>query len=38
MTKNTNGTNKIIGPGEKFLVPTGKCFWKDPEDIKSSEG
>ena len=34
MTKNVDGTNKLIGPGEKCLVPTGKCFWKDPRDIK----
>ena len=36
MTKNADGTNRIIGPGEKCLAPTDKCFWKDPEDIKSS--
>ena len=35
MAKNTHGTNRIIGPGEKCLVPTDKWFWKDPEDIKS---
>ena len=35
MTKNANGTNKIIGPAEKCLVPTDKCFWKDPQDIKN---
>ena len=36
MTKNADGTNKLIGPGEKSLIPTNKCFWIDPEDIKSS--
>ena len=34
MTKNVDGTNKLIGPGEKCLVPAEKCFWKDPRDIK----
>ena len=34
MTKNADGTNGIIGPGEKFLVPTDECFWKDPRHIK----
>ena len=32
MTKNADETNKI-GPGEKCLVPTDKCFWKEPQDI-----
>ena len=36
MTKNADGTNKLIGPGEKSLISTDKCFWKEPEDIKSS--
>ena len=36
MTKYADGTNKLIGPGEKSLIPTDKCCWKDPEDIKSS--
>ena len=36
MTKNADGTNKIIGPGEKCLTPTAQCFWKDHQDIKSS--
>ena len=35
MTKNADGSNRIIGPAQKCLVPTDKCFWKDPEDIKS---
>ena len=35
MTKNADGTNKIIGTGEKCLVPTEKCFQKDPQDIRS---
>ena len=25
---------KLIGPVKKCLVPTDKCFQKDPEDIK----
>ena len=37
MTKNSNGTKKIIGHGEKCLAPTGKCFWKDAEHIKSCD-
>ena len=32
--KNLDGTNKIIAAGEKCLVETGKCFWKDSSDIK----
>ena len=32
--KNTDWTNKIIDAGENYLVPTGKCFWKDPSDVK----
>ena len=35
MTKNADGANKIMSPGEKCLVPTDKCFWKDPQDIKN---
>lgn len=34
MTKNVDQMNKLIGSGEKCLVPTGECFWKDPMDIK----
>ena len=34
-TKNTDGTNKLIGPGEKFLTLTAKCFWKDPKDDRA---
>ena len=37
MAKNADGTNKIIGPGEKCLIPTEKCFWKDPRDIKKGK-
>ena len=36
MTKNADGTNKS-NAGEKWLVSTGKCFWKDPQDIKNCE-
>ena len=35
VTKNADGTNKIIGPGEKCLVPLGKCFWEDLQDIEN---
>ena len=35
MTKNADGSNKLIGHGEKCLVPTANYFQKDPEDIKS---
>ena len=34
MTKNVDGTNKLIGPGGKCLIPTAECFWKDPRDMK----
>ena len=34
-TKNADGTNKLIGPGEKCLTPTAQCFWKDPKDFRS---
>ena len=35
MTKNTDGSNRLIGPGKKCLVQTDECFWKDPRDIRS---
>ena len=34
MTKNANGTNKIIDPGEQCLIPTNNPLWKLPQDIK----
>ena len=34
-TKNTDGTNKLIDPGEKCLTPTAECFWEDPKDALS---
>ena len=34
-TKNADGTNKPIGPGEKCLTPTAQCFQKDPKDVRS---
>ena len=34
-TKNADGTNKLIGPGEKCLTSTAQCFWKDPKDVRS---
>ena len=33
MTKNAEGTNRLIAPGEKCLVPTARPFWKYIEDI-----
>lgn len=33
MFKNANGKNRIIRAGENCLVPTSKCFWKDPCDV-----
>ena len=33
--KNTDGTKKIVKAGEKCSVPTDKCFWKDPCDVKN---
>ena len=35
MTKNADGTNKLIGSGEKCVTPTAQCFWKDPQDVRS---
>ena len=34
MNRNADGTNKIIGSGERCLTPTTQCFWKDPQDVK----
>lgn len=36
MTKSADGTNRLIGPGEKCLVPTAKPFWKYIENIETS--
>lgn len=33
MFKSTDRTNRIIAAGEKCIVPTSQCFWKDPCDI-----
>ena len=33
--KNADGTNNFIVPGEKCLVPTEKCFWKDSQDVRN---
>ena len=33
MTKNTDGTNRLIGPGEKCLVPTAWPFCQYIEDM-----
>ena len=35
MTKNADGTNKLIDSGEKCVTPTAQCFWKDPQDVSS---
>ena len=32
--KNADGKNKIIKTGDKCLVPTDECFWKDPCEVK----
>ena len=34
-TKNADGTNKFIGPGDKRPTPTAQCFCKDPKDVRS---
>ena len=34
LSKNANGTNKLIGAGEICLTATAQCFWKDPKDIR----
>ena len=34
-TNNVDGTNKLIGPREKCLIPTAQCFWKEPKDVHS---
>ena len=34
-TKNADGTNKLIGPGEKCLTLSAQCFWKDPKYVHS---
>ena len=34
-TKNADGTNKLIGPEEKSLIPAAQCFCEDPEDVRS---
>ena len=36
MTKNADGSNKLVGPSEQCLIPTAACFWKDPCDIKNT--
>ena len=36
MTKNADGANRIIGPGERCFVPTSRPFWKHLEDIDIS--
>ena len=36
MTKNIDETIRLIGPGEKCLVPTVRPFWKYFENIETS--
>lgn len=36
MAKKADGTNTLIGPGKKCLVPTDECLWKDPRGIKNA--
>ena len=36
MTKNSDGTNRLIGPREKCLVPAARPFWKYLENIETS--
>ena len=31
--KIADGTNRIIAAGEKCIVATNKCFWKEPCDV-----
>ena len=33
--KNADGTNKIIVARKRCFTPTDKCFWKDPNDVKT---
>ena len=35
MTKNADGTKKLIDSGEKCVIPTAQCFWKDSQDVRS---
>ena len=35
MTKNADGTNKLIGSGDKCVTSTAQCFWKYPQDVRS---
>ena len=30
---NADGTHKLIAEGDRCLVPTNRCFWKDPSDV-----
>ena len=30
---NADGTYKLIAEGDRRLVPTNRCFWKDPSDV-----
>lgn len=34
MLKNADGTNRIIAADGKCLVPTCKCLWKGPCNVK----
>ena len=35
MLKNADGNNKIITGTEKFIIPTNKCMWKYPNDVRN---
>ena len=36
MTKDADGKNRLIGPGEECPVQTVRPFWKYIEDIETS--
>ena len=36
MRKNADGTNRIISPKERCLLPTARAFWKYIEDIPNT--
>ena len=31
-----DGTHKLIGSGQDYILQTNKCFWKDPRDVNTS--
>ena len=36
MTKNADGSNKLIGTGKQCIISTAAWFWKNPCDIKNT--